>query len=291
MKQYRICVSIAAFSAIFLPVIALAAPEVFTVPPNDGFVTDGAGILTPADETTLESLLSEYQRATSNEIAVLIVPTLFHQPIEDAAIEVGRKWGIGSVKNNGILLFIAHEDRTLRLEVGYGLEGSVPDIVAKGIIEKDIAPHFRDGRYGDGIRAGIDSLMKHIGGEYTAERYTEDSGSSIPSGLIFFAFIVFEWLLAVMGRTKSWWLGGVFGAISGIALTAFLGYWLTIPILTLIGLLLDYVVSKNYHRRGRTSFWAGGGWGPGGMGGGSGGGGFGGFGGGSFGGGGSSGRW
>jgi uncharacterized protein len=263
----------------------------YSVPPNDGYVTDTMNLLTTEQKQTLETNLGEYKRTTSNEIAVVILQNLEGQAIEDVGLEIGRKWGVGSQgKNNGILFLVAYDERSVRIDVGYGLEGAVPDIVAKGIIDADIVPHFRDGDYYGGITAAIESLKKHIGGEYTADRYAkQDTGGGFLAYLIFFVFILFQWVLVALSRTKSWWLGGVFGGIGGIVLTVIFGWWLSIPLLVLFGLFLDFIVSKHPPRRGGK----GGGWwiGGSGFGGGTGGGGFGGFGGGSFGGGGASGRW
>lgn len=262
----------------------------FSIPPNDGLVTDTAGLLTQEQEQAIEQKIQDYKTATSNEIAVVILRTLESYPIENAGLEIGRKWGVGGTKNNGILLLIAYEDREVRIDVGYGLEGAVPDIVAKGIIDEDLTPHFRDGDYAGGIIAAIDALEKHIGGEYTADRYSAPQESSFGVFGFFIGLILLQWLMAVLGRTKSWWLGGVLGGIGGAALAFVSGWWFAIPVLVPLGLLLDFIVSRNYSSRGTTRWWAGGGWGPGG-GGRFGGGGFGGFGGGSFGGGGASGRW
>ncbi len=268
---------------------ALAA---FVVPPNDGFVTDVAAILTSDQQSSLEKALQEYREKTSNEIAIVILSDLSGEPIENAGLAIGREWGIGSQgKNNGILILVDYAGRNVRFDVGYGLEGAVPDIVAKGIIDTDIVPKFRNAQYFDGLLQAVVSLQKHIGGEFTAERYAETPQDSPIAGLAFLVlFILFQWIISVLGRTKSWWLGGVFGGMGGVALALLFGWWLTIPLLIPLGLLLDYLVSKNFHSRGRTSWWAGGGWGPGG-GRFGGGGGFGGFGGGGFGGGGASGRW
>ncbi len=268
----------------------------YEIPANDGLVTVATRpdvlVITPEQRDQLAAQLEAYDRATSNQIAIAIVQSLGGEPIEDVGIEIGRKWGVGSTKNNGILILFSYDDREVRIDVGYGLEGAVPDIVAGGIINEDMIPHFRSGDYFSGFEAAIESLKKHIGGEYTAERYaSEPSSGSLPY-VFFFAFIVFQWLLAILGRTKSWWLGGVLGGVGGIALVVFFGWWLSIPVLIVLGSFLDFIVSRNYHNRGATSWWAGGGWGPGGGGfRGGGGGGFGGFGGGSFGGGGASGRW
>lgn len=277
---------------ILLTFLLTTSFAAFQVPTNDGFVTDTAGVLTPEQDTTLEQRLMDYQKQTSNEVAILIVPTLAGEPIADAAVAIGRAWGVGDEKkNNGIIILIARDDRQLFLATGYGLEGSVPDIVARGIVEQEILPHFRDGNYYDGIVAGLDALEMHIAGEYTADRYTkkEESGGFIPGLVLFFGFILLQWLAAIMARTKSWWLGGVVGGVLGLVLAFLVSWWITIPFFVLFGLALDYAVSRNYKSRSKTKWWAGGGWGPGG--GGSGSGGFGGFSGGSFGGGGSGGSW
>ena len=262
----------------------------YEVPPNDGFVTDTAGVLTEDQEADLEQKLQIYREQTSNEIAILIVDSLKGEVIADVAVQIGRAWGIGTKDNdNGILLLMAYQEREIFLGTGYGLEGAVPDIVAKGIVETDMLPHFREGKFYEGFIAGLEALRRHIGGEYTAERYQEEEGSDFPPAAIFFVFILLQWLFAIMARTKSWWLGGIVGFILGVILTVIFALWLTIPLMVMLGLGLDYLISKNFQSRSKTKWWAGGGWGPGGSGGGSGG--FGGFGGGSFGGGGAGGRW
>ena len=260
------------------------------IPPNDGFVTDIAGILSQSEEETLEQTLSSYRDETSNEIAILTLSSLEGEVIADLAFEVGRKWGVGGEKNdNGIMIVMSYEDRKIFLATGYGLEGAVPDIVARGIIERDILPQFRDGNYYQGFANGIESLKMHIGGEYTPERY-ESPDIPIPSVFgIFLFFIFIEILAAFLGKSKSWWLGGVIGAVFGCLLVVLYSWWLSIPILTLIGLLFDYIVSKKRKggggRRGRRGgFWTG-------SGGSGSSGGFGGFSGGSFGGGGAGGSW
>ncbi len=262
----------------------------FDIPANDGFVTDTVGILTKEQDQQLEQELTDYRAQTSNEIAVVIVKTVGQESIADIGLQIGRKWGVGSAKNNGILVLIAYEDHSVWINVGYGLEGVMQDLVTQGIVDTDMIPNFRDGNYYQGIESAIDSIKKHIGGEYTADRYAPHAGDFQPSsGFVFFGFLLFQVLIAILGRTKSWWLGGVFGGVAGIALVVLYGWWVSIPILVILGLFFDFVVSKAYRpgRRG-PRFWIGGG----GFGGGSGGGGgFGGFGGGSFGGGGAGGKW
>ncbi len=264
----------------------------FTVPVNDGLVTDEAAILSEDQKETVKSVLLQYQKDTSNEIAVLIVKSLGGVTPVDAAVEVGRKWGVGSKdKDNGILMLVSLEDREIFIATGYGLEGAVPDIVASGIVNEDMVPAFRQGLYFEGIMAGIDSLKKHIGGEYTADRYAQDEDAPAIAWFFFLLFIGANWLGAIFARTKTWWLGGVVGGIGGMLLTIWYGWWLTIPLLVVIGLIFDFIVSNMPAGVGRGRGGRGG-FGGGGFGGGSsGGGGFGGFGGGSFGGGGAGGKW
>jgi uncharacterized protein len=287
----------ALFGATSLLWLQLLTPALaFEVPPNDGFVTDTASVLSTEEETNIEKVLKDFRDRTSNEIAVVIIPSLDGEILEDVALQIGRKWGVGTKeRDNGIVMLISMDDRAITLSVGYGLEGAIPDIVAKGVIDNDILPHFRRNETAQGILAGIDALEKHIGGEYTVDRYTHaDSAWSLEPFTLFLFFLFGEWILAILARTKSWWAGGVLGGIGGVILTMLYSFWISIPILVIIGLFLDYVVSKNFRSRGKTKWWAGGRFGPGGGGGfsgGSSGGGFGGFGGGSFGGGGASGRW
>ncbi len=273
---------------VFLSLALPASVLAFSVPPNDGYITDMIDLLTAEEQSSLEQSLQEYKTASSNEIAILILQSLGGETISDVAVEIGRKWGIGSKENsNGILLIVAYEDREAFIATGYGLEGAVPDIVAAGIVESDIAPKFREGVYAEGVRAGIESLQKHIGGEYTAERYASGSGNTSGFGqfLFFILFVGFDFLFAFFGRTKSWWLGGVVGAVIGVVLAFFFVWWWSIPVLAGIGLLFDYLVSRAGPRTGRRGgIWLGGPRGGGG-------GGFGGFGGGSFGGGGGGGKW
>jgi len=114
-------------------------------------VTDVAGILSPEQKQALESKLVAVDDSSSNQIAVVILPSLDGYPIEEYATKLFRQWGIGNKKtNNGILLLIALEDRKVKIEVGYGLEGSIPDLTANSIIDNDIKPAFRAQAYYEG---------------------------------------------------------------------------------------------------------------------------------------------
>ncbi|MDO8648358.1 MAG: TPM domain-containing protein [Candidatus Peregrinibacteria bacterium] len=273
--------------AIAFPVSAL------DVPPNDGFVTDIAELLTEEQEHQLEQELTAYTKETSNEIAVLIVPSTQGEQGVAFAVEVGRAWKVGTEKDNGILILVAYEEREVTIATGYGLEGAAPDIVTRGIREQVMIPYFREGEYYEGIQAGIEALKKHIGGEYTADRYDEEEGDGFWPFLAFFGFFLFDVLASFLARSKSWWLGGILGGVFGLILTFVFSWWLAIPALVVLGLFFDFLVSRSGYgrnrRRGGGGWWSGGGgFGSGGRGGG---GGFGGFSGGSFGGGGGSSRW
>lgn len=268
------------FVALLIFAASIAAPvsaQKIELPANDGYVTDSARLLTPEQDQALEDLLSAYERETSNQIVVLIIPSLRGESGLDIALEAHRTWGVGgSEKDNGIVLLVAYEDREVFISVGNGLEGAVPDIVAKGVIDEEIVPRFREGAYAEGIRGAIEALQKHIGGEYTADRYAERNGAGWSPAMFFVFLVLLQWIVAILERTKSWWLGGVLGGIGALILVAIFSWWWTIPILVAAGLLLDFLVSRNFKKRGPTKWWAGGNWGPGGRGG------FGGFGGGGF---------
>lgn len=267
----------------------------YDLPTNDGYVTDAAGLLSTAEKATLEENLKNYDETTSNQLAILTVRTLSGADIGEVALTAMRTWGVGQKdKNNGALILVSYEDHKIWIATGYGLEGALPDIVVKGIVETDMVPAFRDGKWADGLTAAVTSMQKHIGGEYTAERYAEEASPGIFPWILFIIFIGFNGLASLFAKSKSWWAGGIVGGVLGIVLTIIYSWWLSIPALVAFGLLFDYIVSKHPPTGGRRGggFGGFGGFGGGGFGGGSsGGGGFGGFGGGSSGGGGAGGRW
>jgi uncharacterized protein len=252
-------------------------------------------MLAPSEVEVLNAKLSAYTEASGNEIAVVTIPALDGDPIEDYAVALFEEWGIGKAKeDNGALLLVARDDREVRIEVGYGLEPVLTDAESAAIIQNVIVPAFRDGRYADGINGTVEAMVTAIGGEYAPPA---------PRGLVnidwfWLVFFVPLWLASILGRSKSWWAGGVIGGVAGIVLGFIFGFlWngmAAIVVLTPLGLLFDFVVSRAY-ARGKTTghfpWWIGGGGFRGRGHGGFGGGGFGGFGGGHSGGGGASGRW
>jgi len=291
------------------PSLALAKLD---LPQPVGYVNDFASLLSQQEKNILERKLQSYEKQSGNEIVVVTVRNLQGTTVEDFAVRLFEKWKIGKKgKDNGVLLLVAKEERKIRIEVGYGLEPNLTDAQSYEIISRIISPAFKAGNFNQGIANGIDAIIKTISGEEVipeqpAERIGYKRGFDISQLLylgFFLIFFVFQWLVSVLGRTKSWWLGGLLGGIAGLVLMLFsviVGI-IAMAILVPLGLLFDYVVSRAYqeykkHRYNEGDeegvlpipWWAGGHWGPGGS---SHGGGFGGFGGGRSGGGGASGGW
>ncbi len=224
----------------------------FDVPLADGFVTDSAGILSADQERSLEVDLQNYRGETSNEIAVFIVNSLEGEAISDVAVEIGREWGVGSAeRNNGLLLLIAIEDRKLFIATGYGLEGAVPDLAAKQIIDREIVPEFKSGSYYGGITAGIKALKEQIGGEYEASSTSDTDGVPTPVWIglsifgLFFFFVFYQFFIGVLitiSPSRSWWEGGILGGIFGFFFGGFIG----MIVLAAIGAGTDFLASMLY---------------------------------------------
>ncbi|MDD5068732.1 MAG: TPM domain-containing protein [Candidatus Pacebacteria bacterium] len=299
-RRFLGLISVALFSLAFVH-----TAYAFTSPGNPtGFVNDFANVLAPAEKTALETKLKDFAMQTGNEVSVVIVQNLGGDVIENYAVELFQAWGIGNKeKDNGVLFLVAIDDRAVRIEVGYGLEGDLPDATANRIIQKIAIPYFKNGDYVGGISNSADAIMSALGGN--TDVIPEESDAQLDSNLnlnlnfvFVIGFIVVSWLGAILGRSKSWWLGGVIGGVAGIIVIAFFGFLyiglIALSALIPLGLLFDFIASRQFEKSKTTGrrppWWIGGGRMGGGGFGGSGGG-FGGFGGGSSGGGGASGRW
>jgi uncharacterized protein len=292
---YRLSSIFILYILFLIPVFTFA----FTNPGKPkGFVNDFANILNENTKSNLELKLNQYEKQTGNEISVVTVKSLEDETIETYAVKLFEVWGIGKKgADNGALLLVAPNERKVRIEVGYGLEGYLTDINSSVIIQDYILPEFKKGNYDTGVIAGVDKMISVIGGERLSQStpLVKDIKYMIFKDWIFFLFFVPLWLASVLGASKSWWAGGVLGGFIGI-LIGFINQsfakGLIYTILFIIGgLIFDYIFSKMYKnsmdKNGRAPWFfmnsRGGG--------GSGGGGFGGFGGGGSGGGGSSGSW
>lgn len=180
----------------FAQKLALEKPN----PPS--LVVDRADVIAALDEDNLKKYLETLDDSSSNQICVITIPSLNGAPIEDVAVETFRAWGIGNKKtNNGILLLVAIKDRKARIEVGYGLEGAIPDVVAKDIIRNNLAPAFKQENYIGGITAAVNSLSKAAVGEYKVKRKkNKDSGSGNGIGAFIFIVIIIIVIIVNSGR-------------------------------------------------------------------------------------------
>jgi uncharacterized protein len=273
-------------AALLLTAIAFAE---IAVPRLAARVTDLTGTLDADQRASLEQSLAASEARKGSQIAVLIVPTTAPETIEQYALRVAESWKLGRKGiDDGALLLVAKDDRALRIEVGYGLEGVMPDAIANRIVEEIIVPRFREGDFAGGIQAGVERMIRLIDGEPlpppAARRDNYDAGAfSMLPHILIFSVVGGAMLRALFGRFVGAGIaGGAAGVISWLMLASVLGGLAVGVIAFLLTLFLSL-------RGGRGGY---GGWssGGGGWSGGSGGGGFSG-GGGGFGGGGASGRW
>ena len=164
----RIALALPLIAAIVYP-NAVSAQEGPDFPALTGRVVDAANLLDPATESALDARLAAHEEASSDQVVVATLPSLDGYDIADYAVRLGRAWGIGTAENdNGVLLVVAPNEREVRIEVGYGLEGALTDALSSTIIRREILPAFRAGDYPGGIEAGVDSILAAIEGEYTA---------------------------------------------------------------------------------------------------------------------------
>ncbi len=285
-----------------------AATAQVAVPPLSGRVVDQTATLSAGDIDTLTQRLKDLERRKGSQVAVLIVPTTQPASIEQFAIRVAEAWKIGRRKiDDGALLVVAKNDHKLRIEVGYGLEGALPDVTARRIIDEIIVPHFRTGDFAGGISAGVDRMVRVIDGEPLPAPKPEASHNVDPGlfNIVFspFGLLGYAAIAAMMRGLLGRLLGsgvtaGIVGAViwlllGSIAVSAIFG--VAAFFLTMFGdaILAASQQASSNARRGGGSGWSsgssGGSW-SGGSSSGSGDSGFSG-GGGSFGGGGASGSW
>ena len=246
---------------LLIPEIALSA----TYPAPTGVVSDFAGIINSNTRTQLTNIIEEFKKVSSNEIAVATVVSLDNEPIENYAVGLFQAWGIGQKdKDNGLLLLVAPNERQVRIEVGYGLEGYINDALAGRIIRGTMVPHFKTGDFAGGILNGVVSITEIIAKKDNFEFNAIAAGSISPDTKIY--------SLGDTPATKK--ESGVSTVIKILVLLAFIAFFIKNP--------WAFIFFSGF---------GGGGSFGGSNRGGFGGGGFGGFGGGMSGGGGATGRW
>jgi uncharacterized protein len=184
---------------LFIALLLIAAPALadVQVPTLSGRVVDQAGVLNNAEESRLTTKLRSFEDNTSIQLVVVTLSSLRGSPIEDWGLTLGRTWGIGQKgKDNGVLLIVAPNDRELRIEVGYGLEGTLPDATASAIIRNVIVPRFKNGDMADGISDGVDAIIAVLTG--SGEEFTPSRRELVGQALSNFAPLIFIAFFVIM---------------------------------------------------------------------------------------------
>lgn len=282
-------------AAIWLAALCLfgsawAADGLVPLPRLEARVTDLTGTLTRDQQAQLENQLASLERDKGAQIAVLLLPTTQPETIEAFGIRIAEAWKIGRKgADDGVIVIVAKNDRAVRIEVGYGLEGAIPDAVAKRIIEERITPRFRAGDFFGGLQASTSALGHIVAGE-TLPPVRQDSSSNLGMGSDLQIFLLFA--LTIIAR----WARALFGLLGAVLAAGIAGglAWLIFGRLFAVAIAAIVVFAMSFARAGGGGNWhtgRGGGWGGGGYSGGGGSGGSWSGGGGGFGGGGASGRW
>jgi uncharacterized protein len=233
----------------WLPVLLLAAAAALaqqqSVPVLNTRVTDLTGTLNANQQAELERQLEQFEAAKGSQIAVLLVATTEPETIEQYALKVAETWQPGRADaDDGVLLLVAKDDRKLRIEVGYGLEGAIPDATANRVIEEIIVPHFKQGDYYAGIKAGVERIIGLIEGEPlpppSSDWSRQSNGSDGLAALLPLAFFSFP-ILPVLGKK----FGRLPVAIGGGVIMGGLGYLLMGIIGALALGLFAFVIALN----------------------------------------------
>jgi uncharacterized protein len=268
---------------LLLLLFAAAAWAQVAVPELTRRVTDLTATLSAGQTASLENELAAFEARKGSQIAVLILPTTQPEDIAQFGIRVADQWKIGRKKiDDGVILIVAKNDRQLRIEVGYGLEGAIPDAIAKRVIAETITPYFKAGDYYGGIEAGVQQLMKLIDGEPLPPPSASGNGAGGGVGegpfvILIVGGLVAGWLLSLLMNRPA--AGGIAALGSGAVGAMLLGFT---PVLLFIAIFVFAGVASGFRGGGGWSSGGGGGFGGGGSWGGGGGG---------FGGGGASGSW
>ena len=212
---------LAAFAALFL--LANAAGAAPQYPALTGRVVDDAGILSAETQQQLTALLAEHEQQTGNQVVIATIKSLGGADIDTYGVGLGRAWGLGKEgKNNGVLITIAPNDHKVRIDVGYGLEGTLTDEDSGLIMREAMLPYFKKGDYDSGVLAGTVTVLKALGGKPSGadqlpqpETQQDGQHGGIPVFLIviilFFVFGRFFWPLLFLGSLGGFGRGGGFG--------------------------------------------------------------------------------
>ena len=212
-----------AIAVFLLTAVAVRAAEVMPPKPA-GYFSDNAGVVSKEAALRFNEQLAQFERETSNQIVVAVFRKMeTDSSIEDYTQRIAQAWGVGQAdRRNGAVLFVFVDDRKMFVQVGYGLEGVIPDVTAFDITERHIKPRFRNNDYEGGLATGIDLLMKAARGEYTgtgktvAENSTDDAdGSSCIVGVLLLLFFIYLSTRGAKRRRRGWGYSGHGGPFIG----------------------------------------------------------------------------
>lgn len=206
---------IALLGLLLISCAALAEPD---FPKLSGRVVDNANMLTTGTERALNQKLAAHEQATGNQVVVVTLKDLQGENIEDYGYQLGRHWGIGQKgKDNGALLIIAEQEREMRIEVGYGLEGQLTDAVSAQIIFQIISPAFKQGQFDAGVTQGVDAMIKVLGGAALPQRQAQGQSTKNKPPALGGLLMLFVILMMIGGG------GGRRGLLGGLMLGSILG--------------------------------------------------------------------
>ena len=212
------------FILIWIWCLSAIAAEVIP-PAPDHYFNDYARVVNTATADQLNGLLENFERTTGNQVRVAIYPKMqSDSSIDDYTVRVARSWGIGQkTRNNGVILFVFIQDRQMFVQVGYGLEGVLPDALCKQITEYEIKPRFKAGDYAGGLTAGVNAILAATRHEYkgtgaTVYEQKHHGAGPYPAILVwlFPGLFILLWLLSRSSRKHGWIIGsGGWGGYSG----------------------------------------------------------------------------
>ncbi len=174
----------------------------------EGYVTDQANLLSGQTRNQLEEFLRGYEQTTTNQVVVVTLPTLGGEPLEEFSIRLAERWKVGQKgRDNGVIFLIVKDDHLLRIEVGYGLEGVLPDALAGQIIRQVVVPHFSRGRFEEGITAGVATIVQATQGEFKAEPQKSAGDEQFSAFFIFFLIFVVVLSIGDLIRYSAYFSG------------------------------------------------------------------------------------
>lgn len=211
-------------SFLFLFIFLLALQNLFAqqpeIPSLKSWATDFTGTLSDEELGYLNRDLKTFSDTTSNQVIFLMISSLGDYPLESYTYDVAAKNKIGTKENsNGILFVVVKQDRKFRIEVGYGLEGALPDALSNSILRNEVKPYFQKGEYFEGVRAGLDAIKAATAGEYTAKdkKHKGTNFKGVGTFIIILLFILFNFIFRGGRRRRgfTFWGGGGFGGFGG----------------------------------------------------------------------------